>query len=470
MKNILFMNQIKQMVMLFAMALTFMACNDDENPPTDPEDILTGQLKTYNLGQVGNSGISGMAELEETSTGNTRLTITLTGTPNGGEHPAHIHFNSALVGGGIAISLDPINGTTGISETLITETDDGTPIRYTQLLDYDGYINVHLSMQDLGTVVARGDIGSNELTGESKTYPLNELAVDGISGEIVFEERKGGHALATINLTGTPDGGMHPAHIHANSAAVGGGITFTFNPVNGSTGMSVTDMRAGMMAGEEGISFDEVLEVDGYVNVHLSAANLGTIVAQGDIGSNELTGESKSYTLNERAIEGISGEIVFEERINGFALATIILEGTPDGGMHPAHIHANSAVMGGGIVFTFKPVNGSTGMSKTDTRAGMMAGEEGYTYEEVQEVDGYVNVHLSAASLGTIVAQGDIGSNELTGTSKTYPLNAVAVDDISGQIVFEERVNGFALATITLTGTPDGGSQLLVPTILPPPL
>lgn len=459
MKNILSMIQIRQLIMLLAMAMTFMACNDDENPPMDPEDILSGQFKTYNLGQVGGSGISGTAEFEETSTGNTRLTITLTGTPNGGEHPAHIHFNSALVGGGIAISLEPINGTTGISETLITETDDGGAIRYTELLDYDGYINVHLSMQELATVVAQGDIGSNELTGESKTYPLNEAAVAGISGEIVFQERKSGNAIATINLAGTPDGGMHPAHIHTNSAAVGGGIEFTFNPVNGTTGMSVTDMRAGMMDGEDGYTFEEVQEVDGYVNVHLSAASLGTIVAQGDIGSNELTGESKSYTLNERAVDGISGEILFEERKNGFALATITLEGTPNGGIHPAHIHANSAAMGGGILFTFKSVDGSTGMSKTDTRVGVMAGETGYTFEEVQEVDGYVNVHLSSASMGTIVAQGDIGSNELTGTSKTYPLNAVAVDGISGNIVFEERVNGFALATITLTGTPDGGSH-----------
>lgn len=459
MKNTLLINQVRQLVMLIAMAITFLACNDDENPPMDPEDILSGQFKVYDLGEVGGSGISGTAELEETATGNTRLTITLTGTPNGGEHPAHIHFNSALVGGGIAISLEPIDGSTGISETLVTETDDGAPIRYTELLNYDGYINVHLSMQDLATVVAQGDIGSNELTGESKSYPLNEAAVAGISGEIVFEERKGGNAIATINLTGTPDGGMHPAHIHANSAVVGGGIEFTFNPVNGTTGMSVTDMRAGMMEGEEGIDYDDVLEIDGYVNVHLSASELGTIVAQGDIGSNELTGESKTYALNEAAVEGISGEIIFEERINGFALATIILENTPDGGMHPAHIHANSAVMGGGIIYTFNPVNGSTGMSRTDTRAGMMEGEEGYTYEEVQEVDGYVNVHLSAENLATIVAQGDIGSNELTGTSQTYPLNSVAVESISGEIVFQERVNGFALATISLTGTPDGGSH-----------
>jgi hypothetical protein len=40
----------------------------------------------------------------------------------------------------------------------------------------------------------------------------------------------------------TPAGGSHPGHIHMNSAAKGGGIAFTFNPVNGDTGISKTNV------------------------------------------------------------------------------------------------------------------------------------------------------------------------------------------------------------------------------------
>ncbi|MCS4433820.1 CHRD domain-containing protein [Aquiflexum gelatinilyticum] len=411
MKKNLLINRIRQGAILLAMVLTFAACTDDPNPTIDPETILTGQTKTYVLKAVGNSGISGTALLEETSTGNSKLTISLTGTPNGGSLPAHIHFNSAAQGGGIAVSLTPVNGTTGISETTFSKEDDGTPISFSDVLAYDGYINVHLSATDLATVVAQGDIGSNELTGTSKTYTLNSVADPSISGEITFEERINGFALATISLTGTPDGGSHPAHIHANSAAIGGGIEFTFNPVNGTTGMSKTDTREGIMDGEDGFTYEEILEVDGYVNVHLSADNLGTIVAQGDIGSNELTGTSITYPLNSVAVPSISGEITFEERMNGFALATITLTGTPSDGMHPAHIHANSAAVGGGILYTFNPVIGATGISVSDTRKGMMDNEATYTYSQILTVDGYVNVHLSAEDLGTIVGQGNIGAN-----------------------------------------------------------
>jgi hypothetical protein len=36
-----------------------------------------------------------------------------------------------------------------------------------------------------------------------------------------------------------------------------------------------------------------LLNFDGYINVHLSATNLASLVAQGDIGQNELTAVSK---------------------------------------------------------------------------------------------------------------------------------------------------------------------------------
>jgi hypothetical protein len=51
------------------------------------------------------------------------------------------------------------------------------------------------------------------------------------------------------------------------------------------------------------------------------------------------------------------------KRVNGEALAIVRLKNTPAGGSHPGHIHMNTAVEGGGIAFTFKPVNGDTGIS-----------------------------------------------------------------------------------------------------------
>jgi len=370
-------------------------------PPT------TGEAVTYQLVERSNSGVSGSATLEELDDGTSKLTIDLNGTPSNGLHPSHIHMNTAAEGGEIIVSLNEVDGSTGMSETIISQDDNGNMVTYQDLLNIDGYINVHLSADDLGTIVAQGDIGQNALTGESKTYPLQTRDVDGISGSVIFEERQNGEAQATIMLDGTPDGGTHPAHIHMNSFAEGGGILYTFTPVDGTTGMS----RSNVAELDDGSSFgySDILSVDGYVNVHLSADDLGTIVAQGDIGQNELTGESTTYSLDEKDVQGISGTVTFEERMSGEALATIMLDGTPDDGTHPAHIHENSAAEGGGILYTFTPVDGSTGMSISHVAE--LDDGTSFGYSDVLSVDGYVNVHLSADDLATIVAQGDIGAN-----------------------------------------------------------
>jgi len=388
-------------ILLFPLILA--SCEDDEEISITP----TENVKIYPLDPIGGSGVSGNATFTELSDGSIEVMLDLTGTQAGNSHPAHIHFNTAAEGGAIAISLMPVDGGTGNSTTTITELDDGSSITYSELMEFDGYINVHLSADELATIVAQGDIGQNELTGTTKSYTLDERAIEGISGSVTFSERVNGEALAQITLTGTPDGGSHPAHIHMNTAAEGGGIVYTFTPVDGSTGTSLSNVAA--LDDGTAFGYDDVLAYDGYVNVHLSVDELATIVAQGDIGQNELTGESIVYDLEERAVEGISGTASFFERVSGEALAVLELSNTPNGGSHPAHIHANSAAVGGPIIFSFNPVDGTSGLSRTNVA--MLDDGSSLGYADIESIDGYINVHLSADELGTIVAQGNIGIN-----------------------------------------------------------
>ena len=387
---------------LLALSFTLTSCNDD-----DETNAMTENKVTYDLNELGNSGVNGTIEFLELSDGRIQAEIALSGTTNGNTHPAHVHANSAALGGGIIIPLESVAGATGSSVTIFDQLADGTSITFDMIDDLDAYVNIHLSANDLATVVAQGDIGSNLLTGTEQEYTLVEKAVPGISGKITFKERKNGFALAVINIDGTPDGGQHPAHIHMNRASEGGGILVSLTTVDGSTGMSNTDIRTT----DSGDSFDynDVLTANAYVNVHLSSTELGTIVAQGDIGLNELTGESVTYDLGEKDVAGINGDVLFEERKDGSMLATITLVGTPDGGIHPAHIHENSAEEGGPIAISFNAVDGTTGISTTSIRT--LDSGESINFELIKTFDGYVNVHLSATELGTIVAQGNIGIN-----------------------------------------------------------
>ncbi|SEE47715.1 CHRD domain-containing protein [Polaribacter dokdonensis] len=432
------MKKFKLLFLFVLTSLVYTSCNDDDDLMV-PEP--SGNTVVYQLGSKDVDGIFGKATFVENTDASVTVVLDIEGTPSDGLHPAHIHFNTAAEGGDIALTFTPVDGNSGLSATTFTTLNDGTAISYAELLNFDGYINVHLSADELGTVVAQGDIGQNALSGTSIIYDLGEKDVTGISGNITFSERNNGETLAVIELDGTPAGGSHPAHIHANTAAETGAILYTFNTVNGDTGTSVTSLSS--------LMFSDIEDIDAYVNVHLSMDNLATIVAQGDIGQNDLTGTTKVYDLGEKDVVGISGDITFSERVNGEALAVIDIANTPAGGMHPAHIHANTAAESGAILFTFNVVNGDTGMSATNVDA--------YSYADILDIDAYVNVHLSATQLSTIVAQGDIGQNDLTGSTIVYDLGEKDVAGISGDITFSERVNGEALAVIDIANTPAGG-------------
>jgi hypothetical protein len=58
---------------------------------------------------------------------------------------------------------------------------------------------------------------------------LGSVAVPAISGTATFFKRVNGEALAVVQLQNTTNGDSHPGHIHANTAAQGGGLCFLSN-------------------------------------------------------------------------------------------------------------------------------------------------------------------------------------------------------------------------------------------------
>jgi hypothetical protein len=117
----------------------------------------------------------------------------------------------------------------------------------------------------------------------SVTYPLTSVTDPNISGTATLQKINN-QTKVTIQLTGTTAGQMYPAHIHHNSAAEGGGIIASLSDINGASGRSVTIVS--MTDGNSPLSYEDLLTIDGHINVHLSATQLSTLVAQGDIGSN----------------------------------------------------------------------------------------------------------------------------------------------------------------------------------------
>lgn len=386
--------------MLASVVCFFPGCDDDED---DPGPQLTGNSVTYDLSSVSNPAISGTVMFEERDDDYVVITIDLNGTTAGGTHPAHIHASSAAEGGTIVLDLTDVDGGSGVSETAVNAWKDGTTLTYDDLLTFDGHVNVHMSTTDMATLIAQGDIGGNELTGDNVAYEMTPVADPAVTGTATFAKRKNGNTLVTVDLDGTQSGSTHPSHIHANTIAEGGGIVIDLNPVDGATGMARTTVRE--QNDGTAITYDELIEFDGYLNVHAGPSFVG----QADIGQNALTGDKEEYTLNELNGSGVSGTAVFEKRKNGKAQITLSLQGTVDGGDHPAHIHANDAATGGGIVLDLENVIGATG--KSVTSADTLRDATAITYDQLINYNGHINVHESPTNLGTRIAQGNIGSN-----------------------------------------------------------
>lgn len=266
-------------LLIMAIAVTGLLSINGCKKEDDPELKKT----EYTLKVKDVLGVSGTATFTETSGTVTTITLKLTGA-TATNHPAHIHMNSAVEGGSIILSLNPVDAQ-GNSVTEVTKLDDNTPINYSQLIAYDGYINVHESSSSLGTIIAQTDIGGNELTGTEKSYTLSAVNASGVNGTALFQKRKNGNALVTISATGTLTDELHPASIHLGSvASIGGGpVTKTLTDVDGTSGKSYTNIRT--LNNGTPINYDNWLVYDGYININ-NSPTVPTAVAQGNIGSN----------------------------------------------------------------------------------------------------------------------------------------------------------------------------------------
>lgn len=101
------------------------------------------------------SGVSGTVVIKGNRTSST-ISILLQGTPQGAVHPAHFHAGNCGSGGDVVVPLNSIDGTTGISRTIVD-------VPYGVIMGNDHYLNIHLSPDDMGTIAACGEVGTGAM-------------------------------------------------------------------------------------------------------------------------------------------------------------------------------------------------------------------------------------------------------------------------------------------------------------------
>ena len=264
-KIIALLSMLTSVIILLAVS----GCKKDE--PVVPPARET----TYSLNTVDVLGIVGTATFIETSSSSATINVSLTNA-SAENHPAEIRMNSVVEGGIVVIALNPVDET-GVSITLTSE------MTYNQLIDYDGFIQVHKNSTEQNIILVQGDIGGNVLTTSNKTYTLDTIGVYGVSGTALFEKRVNGNTLVTISLAGALAGDSYPATINLGSIETlgGGPVVMVLNNVDGTNGKSYTNVRK-LDSGLD-ITYDNWLVYDGYINI---SQNSGNIICHGNIGSN----------------------------------------------------------------------------------------------------------------------------------------------------------------------------------------
>jgi len=180
----------------------------------------------------------------------------------------------------------------------------------------------------------------------------------------------------------------------------------------------------------------------------LTMMSLGLLLIASGCKEEETPARSTRYDLTVKDVLGVSGTITFTELNSLTATIDIVLVNSP-AGTHPANLYMNSAIENGLVVLALNPVD-ADGKSTTVVTA--------MNYAQLIAYDGHIKVLSSTFDPFTIVAQADIGGNLLTTTHRSYALNLVEAYEVSGTALFEKRLNGNTLLTISLTGLITGDS------------
>lgn len=152
--------------------------------------------------------------------------------------------------------------------------------------------------------------------------------------------------------------------------------------------------------------------------------------------------QSTSYDLMVKDVLGVSGTVTFTESSGTSTIIDINLVNAPTG-THPANLYINSVVENGAVIVALNSVDASGKSSTTVTNM---------NYTTLIAYDGCIKVLNSITEPELILAQGDIGGNVITTTNKSYVLNLVGAFGVSGTALFEKRMNGNTLLTVSLTG------------------
>jgi hypothetical protein len=150
---------MKRVIWVVWIGLIMAACQESES-----NSEFTGTEITYALQPGSDYEVSGLVTFKERRDGSTTVVVSLTGTDGSEKLPVHLHLGDiSQADVDVAALLSPVDSKTGKSETVLTRLADETKIAYSDLLQLEACMKIHLADTGPGrdVVLAAGNIGES---------------------------------------------------------------------------------------------------------------------------------------------------------------------------------------------------------------------------------------------------------------------------------------------------------------------
>lgn len=148
---------------LGSLMMILSGCEKEGTMETD----FTGRSVVYQLISGSEYDISGTATFKERKDGSTTIVIALEGISGDQHHPVHLHYGAVDKEGDLAALLYPLYGSTGESITELKTLANESSITYSELLNFDGSIRVHMDDgPNKNVILSYNNIGKNQLVSD----------------------------------------------------------------------------------------------------------------------------------------------------------------------------------------------------------------------------------------------------------------------------------------------------------------
>src|SRR5690606_25855138 len=133
---------------LFMLSIVLAGCSNDSPENTDE---ITPNSVTYQLNSVAKPEVSGKITFKKIDDATTEVTLQLNGSSTD-INIGHFHLNNALQGAPVAIPLNKIECDCENSITIVTKLDNGQAISYEELVNFNGYVDIHRSESEMDVI------------------------------------------------------------------------------------------------------------------------------------------------------------------------------------------------------------------------------------------------------------------------------------------------------------------------------